>query len=61
MARFAWSVDGHRIEFLGRAALLVRGGLRIDGTLDETCRVKAARPDGIVAALVGLLLIRASQ
>lgn len=45
MARLAWSVDGHRIEYLGRGALLVPGGLLIDGVKDEECRVKVSRPD----------------
>lgn len=45
MARLAWSVDGHRIEYLGRGALLVPGGLLIDEVKDEDCRVKVSRPD----------------
>lgn len=45
MARTAWSVDGHRLEYLGRGALLVPGGLLIDGVKDEQCRVKLSRPD----------------
>ena len=40
MARTGWSVDGRRIEYLGREA-----GLSIDGLKDEECRVKHSRPD----------------
>ena len=45
MARIAWSVDGHRLEYLGRGSMFSPGGLLIDGAKDEECRVKLSRPD----------------
>ena len=46
MARTGWSVDGRRIEYLGRrASLLSEAGLLIDGVKDEECGVKHCRPD----------------